>query len=262
MSTDWSTNRNKQFGKNELYLDMSNTFASIGLRLSDSETIDDARNIFYNVYKRHNLCDVSGIVGQWYLFDRYHNVNHNSNDYTGNKLDNIVVLNSALEANLSGDLYEKDNTEESINRRKTLILNNINLYKQYHLCNDINLTGFFPHVDLVDEISGVISLSSAIPCWELGEETFFAKITYMDSCHTSDDIENKCIEPVPNLIEEKYFRNTLEDEDAETAEYTWIPMDNASQIQISNGLHNKILKVSAVPSAYLNDVKFMLEYSE
>lgn len=74
MSTDWSTNKNQQFGKNELYLNMSNTFASIGLKLLD-ESINDARNTFYNVYKRHNLCDNSG---KWYLFDRY----VTSNDYT------------------------------------------------------------------------------------------------------------------------------------------------------------------------------------
>ena len=100
MSTDWSTNENKQFGKNELYLNMSDTFASIGLKLND-ESINDARSAFYNVYKRHNLCDISGIVGKWHLFDRYHTEGHNSNDYTGNKIDNIVVLNSALNVNLS-----------------------------------------------------------------------------------------------------------------------------------------------------------------
>ena len=94
MSTDWSTNKNKQFGKNELYLNMSNTFASVGLKISDSETIENARNIFYNVYKRHGLCDNNG---KWYLFDRY----VTSNDYTGNKLDNLVVLNSAINSNLS-----------------------------------------------------------------------------------------------------------------------------------------------------------------
>ena len=99
MSTDWSTNKNKQFGKNELYLNMSDTFASIGLKLLD-ESVNDARNIFYNVYKRHNLCDNTG---KWYLFDRY----ITSNDYTGNKLDNIVVLNSALNVNLSRSTLSK-----------------------------------------------------------------------------------------------------------------------------------------------------------
>ena len=92
MSTDWTTNNNQQFGKNELYLDMSNTFASIGLRVSDSETIESARDIFYNVYKRHGLHNGSG---KWYLFDRY----KSSNDYTGNKFDNLVVLNAALNVN-------------------------------------------------------------------------------------------------------------------------------------------------------------------
>ena len=94
MSTDWSTNKNKQFGKNELYLNMSNTFASVGLKLSESETIENVRNIFYNVYKRHGLCDENG---KWYLFDRY----VSSNNYIENKIDNLVVLNSAIEVNTS-----------------------------------------------------------------------------------------------------------------------------------------------------------------
>ena len=94
MSTDWTTNKNIKFGKDELYLNMSNTFASIGLKISDSETDENARNIFYNIYKRHNLCEGNG---KWYLFDRY----QSSNDYTGNKLDNLIVLNSAIDVNTS-----------------------------------------------------------------------------------------------------------------------------------------------------------------
>lgn len=94
MSTDWSTNRNKQFGKNELYLNMSNTIASVGLKLSDSESIENVRNIFYNIYKRHGLCNNDG---KWYLFDRY----ITSNDYTGNKFDNLIVLNSSLNVNIN-----------------------------------------------------------------------------------------------------------------------------------------------------------------
>ena len=123
------------------------------------------------------------------------------------------------------------------------------------------MTGFFPHLDLADEILSVKSLSGAIPCWELGEETFYAEITYTDSCHTAND-PNKCVEPVPNLIETKYIRNTYTDEDDENAEYNWITIDNSDQIQITGDIHNKTIKISAIPSAFLNDISMLLEYSE
>ena len=140
-------------------------------------------------------------------------------------------------------------------------MNNIDLYKQNNLCNDINLTSFFPHLDIVDEIVSIKSVSGAIPCWELGNETFYAEISYMDSCHVSSDL-NKCIEPVPNLSETKYLRNTLRDEDVETAEYNWTPLYNSDQIQINDGTTNKTLKVSMIPSAYLETISFNLDYSE
>ena len=160
-----------------------------------------------------------------------------------------------------GELYDKDNSTESINERKSLIINNINLYKQYNLCNEINLTGFFPHLDIVDEIISIRSLSGEIPCWELGEDTIYAEITYTDSCHISSD-ENKCLEPVPNLNETKFIRNTLTDIEANGTEYKWSITSNNDQIQIIGKLTNKTLKVAAVPSAYLDSISINLEYSE
>lgn len=258
MSTDWTTNKNKQFGKDEMYLKMANTFASIGLvDIDDNNTVDKVRKTFYNLYKRHGLCDGEG---SWVLFDRY----VSSNEYTNNKMDDLVVLSSAINANLNNDniLYTKDNSEESINNRKIIIESEITKLSKDGLSNDIVLTGFFPHLDVVSNVE-IGSISGSIPCWELGEETFYGLISYSDSCHTNDDLE-RCIEPVPTFKEEKFVRNTKDDTPEPNSTYEWIVTRNLDELLINSsiGSKNNIFKCSMKAESNKLEANIILKYTE
>ena len=258
MSTDWTTNKNKEFGKEELYLKISNTFASIGLiDIDDNNSVDKVRKTFYNLYKRHKLCEGDG---NWNLFDRY----ISSNEYTDNKLDDLVVLNSAINVNKNNNniLYSKDNSQVSIDNRKNLIENEIKKLSNNGLCNEVTLTGFFPHLDVVSDVE-VRTISGLVPCWELGEETLYGIITYSDSCHTDDDF-NKCLEPVPTFTNEQYERNTLRDMPEPTSTYSWEITKNKNQLKISEetGLNSNILKCSMKGEANLTEAEIRLKYSE
>lgn len=260
MSTDWTTNKNQQFGNEELYLKMSDTFASIGLvDLDENETVDKVRNVFYNLYKRHNLCSGNG---SWNLYDRY----TSSNEYTNNKFDDLVVLSAAISVNAKFDdiLYSKENDTSSINNRRTLIENELSSYITKGFCNDITLSGFFPHLDVVSEVH-IGWVNGKVPCWEIGNETFYGRILYTDSCHTDDD-PFKCIEPVPSLSETKYERNTMNDPDEPTAKYSWYVLKNPGeddhQMIIQDGLDKNVLILSMKASGNLTDGRIRLTYTE
>lgn len=200
------------------------------------------------------------VVGsaKWDLYDRY----ISSNDYTNNKLDDLVVLSASISANNNSNniLFNTDNTESGIERRKSSIMGELAPFIDDELCNDINLTGFFPHLDVVTDVK-VKSVDGKVQCYEIKEETFYGVITYSDSCHEDNDL-NKCLEPVPDFEELVFERNTLNDPLVNGAKYKWTILKNLDELKISGGFTNPTFKCSMKATGYSKDSYINLEYSE
>lgn len=84
----------------------------------------------------------------------------------------------------------------------------------------------------------------------------------MDSCHTSDD-PNKCTEPVPDSIEEKFLRNTYTDNNSINATYKWtVKEEFIDEIKINNGSTNKIFKIAMDKNGISESIQIEFVYSE
>lgn len=245
MSTDFTTGKNKNISKDDLYLMKCDVLSKI-LNLSHKN--------LYNFYKSKGECAGSG---QWSYYDRYTN-EYNSNDYVGNPLDNILILSAAV------DKEEfLDKSDETVESRKNLLMRLCSSYIEENKCNNFNLSGLFPHLDKVDNIT-INSVSGFIPCIEVGYETFIPVLTYCDSCGQGYP------EPVPeypigytgNMFEKLGNQNQYR---TENSEFEWQITRNADQAIISPetaSMNLGYIEIAALSTASLDDIDLEIKYSE
>ena len=216
MSTDFTTGRNVSISNNDLYLLASDKIATLlGVDRSD----------LYAFYKRTGRCSGNGDFG---YYDRYMKVS-NSNDYTGNPLDDIYVLAAAVDQEIM-----LDKAPSSITVRRDFIMDKCSGLIAEGLCDDFTLTGCFPHLDMPDGINS-FAISGEIRCIDKENPygVVHAKIGYTDSCGVG------VIEPVPYYpldmpVSALMEKDTLEDSKygLSGVEYRWV-LDNPDDIVVS-----------------------------
>lgn len=150
MSTDFTTGNNKKITSETTYLVLSDKLGE----LFQDKNINLDRNFFFKKFSDQKLFKetLNNEETRWNLLTRY----KNSNDYTSNKFDDVIILN------MVSDKYEMlDVKSDSIETRKELIESCCSSYIKNGYCsNFINeLTGFFPHLDRPGDIVSMISTS-------------------------------------------------------------------------------------------------------
>lgn len=245
MSTDFTTGKNKKISKDDLYLMTSNIMSNI---------LNVDRNILYTFYKNNNECPGSG---QWDYFDRYVK-KYNSNNYTNNKLDDLIVLSAAVDK-----VEFLDKSDSTINSRKNKLESLCSSFIKEGKCNNFKLSSFIPHLDKPNEIDSFHRTSGIIPCIEKGYETLTPYITYTDSCGCN------YIEPAPqypiNYPDEQLFRKLANEYEADTAEYQWKITSNVDQINISpatSSMKENHLDIATLSTATLDSIEIEITYTE
>lgn len=254
MSTDWTTKENSKFGNEEVFLKMSNTLASIGLiEIDNYNTVDNVRKNIYNLYKSYDACKGNG---NWLLFDSYQESNH----YDENAINEIIILSSSVDVNNEHNnvLFSKDNSKEKIEERRCLIKSKLDNLASSGLCDEMLLTGFYPHLDTVTSVD-IHSDNAYVPCHELGEDRLYALISYTSSCQSDDD-PNKLLEVVPFNDTIEFQRNTMYNP-APSATYNWKLGKNADQLAISD-LNQSSITCSMKFDSTLLSAEISLDYSE
>lgn len=150
MSTDLTTGNNKKITSETTYLVLSDKLGE----LFQNKNIDLDRDFFFEKFSKNKLFEETLMFpeNRWKLLSRY----KNSNDYTSNKFDDVIILN------MVSDKHEMlDIKSDSIESRKELIESCCSSYIKNGYCsNFINeLTGFFPHLDRPGDIVSMISTS-------------------------------------------------------------------------------------------------------
>ena len=246
MSSDFTTGKNKSISKEGLYLKLCDTL---------SQKLNIPREKLYSFYAENGLC--SGGVS-WDYFDRY-NKEFDSNTYSENAFDDLVILSAAVDK----DEF-LDKTNETVESRRSSILNQCSGMMNSHLCNRFSLTGLFPHLDRPDEIISIDGISGVIPCYLNGYETLYANITYSDSCGCNIP------EPVPsypigyegNILVKNSMDETYE---AETASYHWEITENPENIVLheeTSGMTSNHLILATSTDAVIPEIKVSLTYEE
>jgi hypothetical protein len=266
MSSDFTTGKNKVITKECSFLMLSDKLGT----LFKDYNLD--RNFFYNLYKDEDLFDstLTDESSRWDLFTRY----KLSNNYSSNKFDDVYILQKSAE---KSDLYDK--TNETIDSRKALILNECSTLIENGICMypNFQLTGFFPHLDKPNKITSIDGVKDGngcqnVPCFEYGFATFFATIDYTDSC--GKEIQ----EPVPFyndytvnedvILNEKYFLNTLDDIELLNSAnikptFSWSIETNSSDVMVKNDkFDSNVIEIATVSGATAPSINLKLTYTE
>ena len=266
MSSDFTTGKNKVITKECSFLMLSDKLGT----LFKDYNLD--RNFFYNLYKDENLF-ISTLTDEstrWNLFTRY----KSSNNYSSNKFDDVYILQKAAD---KADLLDK--TDETIDSRKSIILNECSTLIKNGVCLNQNfqLTGFFPHLDKPNKIVNIEGIKdgepcTSIPCFENGFATFYATIDYTDSCG------KESLEPVPLytnytinndiISNEKYDLNTLEDmnlfnnSDIQPT-FNWSIEKNSIDVMvINNKFDSNTIEIATLSTAIEPYIELKLTYTE
>lgn len=249
MSSDFTTGKNKKIGKDDLYLMVSDVMSDI---------LDINRDTIYKFYSSRGECPGKG---QWGYFDRYVKL-YNSNNYTNNRLDDLIVLSAAM-----NNPEFLDRSDSTINSRKFNLLSLCSSFIKEGKCNDFKLSGFIPHLDRPNEIDSFQLKIGEVPCIEKGYETLTPYITYTDSCGCN------YIEPVPQFPldypSDQLFRKLASDDQykADTANFKWEIVSNKEQVKISpstTSMKEDHLDIATLSTAVLDitDVEIEVTYSE
>lgn len=260
MSTDFTTGNNKKITSESTYLVLSDKLG----KLFKDKNIDLDRNFFFDKFAKNKLFSktLNDEDSRWKLLARY----RNSNNYTSNKFDDVIILNSVNNKEQFLSL-----SDETIDSRKSLINSYCSSYIKDGYCSDFSnqLTGFFPHLDKPGDIISMVSTSGGIPCFEFGYGTIYANITYEDSCGQN------VLQPVPTykdysynkttdeIDEDKWSYNTLNDIAPEYATFKWEVLENSVDIMIKDNVVNRnIVEIATLSSASNDQIKLSLTYAE
>jgi hypothetical protein len=268
MSSDFITGKNKKISKENSFLMLSDKLGS----LFKEYNLD--RNFFYDLYAEEKLFEPT-LTGEfepirWNLFTRY----KNSNNYSSNKFDDVYILQKAAD---NENLLDK--TEETIESRKNIILNECSRLIENGICMypNFQLTGLFPHLDKPNKIVTIDGIKDGepiidIPCFEYGFATFYATIDYTDSCG------GIIKEPVPTytnytidddiVLNDKFEINTLTDmEIFQNSEiyptFSWSIENNSTEVMIENNEFNSnVISIAALSTAIFPTIDLKLTYTE
>jgi hypothetical protein len=255
MSTDFTTGRNTQIGKDDLYLKISDVM---------SKYLGVNRQTLYQNYINAGKCDGNG---NWALYNRY-NTNDidngciDSNTYTDNDVDDLVVLKASIEKEA---LLDKD--PSTAENRKQIIENACSALINDGLCNNFSLTGAFPHLDMPDSVIS-IDIDGTIKCIENIQNNEFANahaiIKYTDSCGCGIQ------EPVPyyppgQAYENPFIKDTKDDAIyGINASYLW-EITGEEDIVVSDATSSMIenhLELATGTTATNSRIRISLTYTE
>lgn len=245
MSTDFTGNNDR--------------ITSESLMRMSSDTIGRILNIsresIFDLYVSLGKCSNSN--NGWTFYDRY----ARCNDYTGNKLDDLIVLRECVENNSNRRFDDKDPSSSTARRTtlKTLLSNEISDKK----CNDIASTldtSMIPHLDIPKSISILKSREDSV-CEESGVwEILTPEIDYTDSC----GCDTAALVPQYPANYSGPMNSIRGDSIYVNGSFQWY-VDREDQIKISSATSSKkesTLEISTLSSAIIDEVNVEVEYSE